>query len=103
MNRGTKIRVALYIIAILNQANVGIGVWEFGDERVNTAYKVFSYLLTLGATAIALWYNNDFTPEATVGTALTRQMKATRNLGVETVEEPEDSWIEEEGEVDGEE
>lgn len=93
MNRGTKIRVILYIIAILNQANVSIGVWEFGDERINSVYKVFSYLLTLGATAAALWYNNDFTEEGAVGTSITREMKATRNCATETAEEPEDSYI----------
>lgn len=79
MNRGTKIRVALYIVAILNQANVTIGAWEFGDERVNTAYKVFSYLLTLIATAVTLWYNQDFTEEACIGTGITRQLKAQKS------------------------
>lgn len=79
MNKGTKIRVFMYIIAVLNQANVTIGVWEFGDERINTAYKVLSYLLTLGATAVALWYNNDFTEEACIGTGVTRQLKAQKS------------------------
>ena len=76
MNNGTKIRVLIYVVALLNQANAMVGVWEFGNETVNTAYKVFSYLLTLGATAAALWYNNDFTPEAAQGTGYTRQLKA---------------------------
>lgn len=81
MNRGTKIRVALYIVALLNQANVTIGVWEFGNETVNTVYKIFSYLLTLGATAVTLWFNQDFTEEACIGTGITRQLKQEKKDG----------------------
>ena len=76
MNKGTKIRTALFIISILNQANVSLGVWEFGNESVNLVYKIFSYLLTLIAGATALWFNNDFTKEACIGTGVTRQLKA---------------------------
>lgn len=76
MNKGTKIRTALFIISILNQANVSLGVWEFGNETVNLVYKIFSYLLTLIAGATALWFNNDFTKEACIGTGVTRQLKA---------------------------
>ena len=93
MNSGTKIRVLIYVVALLNQANAMVGVWEFGNETVNTAYKVFSYLLTLGATAAALWYNNDFTVEGSTGTAITREMKARRNDTIEPAEEPEDSEV----------
>ena len=75
MNFGTRLRTALFIITILNQANVSLGVWEFGDEKINIAYRVFSYLLTLIAGSAALWFNNDFTPEAAQGTGLTRRLK----------------------------
>ena len=75
MNFGTKLRTALYIITMVNQVNVSIGIWEFGNETVNLVYKIFSYLLTLVAGAAALWFNNDFTPEAAQGTALTRYLK----------------------------
>ena len=76
MNFGTKLRTACFIITILNQANVAMGIWEFGDEKINLIYKIFSYLLTLIAGAAALWFNNDFTPEAAQGTGLTRHLKA---------------------------
>ena len=76
MNKGTKIRTALFIITIVNQANVSLGVWEFGNETANLIYRIFSYLLTLIAGAAALWFNNDFTPEACEGTGLTRALKA---------------------------
>lgn len=75
MNLGTKLRTILYIITMVNQVNVSIGIWEFGNETVNLVYKIFSYLLTLAAGAAALWFNNDFTPEAAQGTALTRYLK----------------------------
>ncbi len=81
MNTGTKFRVFLYVVALLNQANVTIGVWEFGDPRVDSVYKIFSYLLTLTATAITLWFNNDFTEEACIGTGVTRQLKAEKQVG----------------------
>lgn len=75
MNFGTKIRTALFIISILNQANVSLGVWEFGNETVNLVYKIFSYLLTLIAGATALWFNNDFTPVASEYTGAMRREK----------------------------
>ena len=95
MNFGTKLRTALFIITILNQANVSIGIWEFGDEKINIAYRVFSYLLTLIAGAAALWYNNDFTPEACEGTGLTRALKAVEK------EEEEETFFIEDGDEDG--
>lgn len=76
MNFGTKLRTALFVISILNQANVALGVWEFGNETVNLVYKIFSYLLTLIAGAAALWFNNDFTPTAAEYTGAMRAEKA---------------------------
>lgn len=76
MNFGTKIRTALFVITILNQANVSLGVWEFGNETVNLVYKIFSYLLTLLAGAAALWFNNDFTAIAAEKTGEMRAEKA---------------------------
>ena len=76
MNLGTKLRTALFVITILNQANVSLGVWEFGNENVNLVYKIFSYILTLIAGAAALWFNNDFTPVAAEYTGAMRAEKA---------------------------
>lgn len=76
MNFGTKLRTVLFVISILNQANVSLGVWEFGNETVNLVYKIFSYVLTLIAGAAALWYNNDFTPTAAEYTGAMRAEKA---------------------------
>jgi len=76
MNFGTKLRTALFVITILNQANVSLGVWEFGNETVNLVYRIFSYLLTLIAGAAALWFNNDFTTTAAEYTGAMRAEKA---------------------------
>ena len=90
MNIGTKIRTALFIITIINQANVSLGVWEFGNETVNLVYKIFSYLLTLAAGSAALWFNNDFTPIAAEYTGAMRQAKAQAEQNGIPLEEIED-------------
>lgn len=75
MNKGTKIRTIALIIVLLNQANVNLGVLEFGNEYVNIAYKIFSYLLTLAAAVAAWWYNNDFSEVSNYYTGCMRQAK----------------------------
>lgn len=97
MNRGTKIRTAVLMIAIINQAISQVGDPDFGNETANLVYRIVSYIFTVAAAVIALWYNNDFTEEACRGTAVTRQLKL----------EKEDDYIgdrfftsEEEGESD---
>lgn len=54
------------------------------------------------------WKNHDFTIEGVTGTAITREMKALRDLETAKEEEPDDSFIiededEDGGEADGEE
>lgn len=97
MNRGTKIRTVVLFIAIVNQAISQVGDPDFGNETANLVYRIVSYIFTVAAAVIALWYNNDFTEEACRGTAVTRQLKL----------EKEDDYIgdrfftdEEEGESD---
>lgn len=81
MNRGTKIRTAVLTIAMINQAIAQVGEPDFGNATANTVYKIVSYVFTVAAAAIALWYNNDFTDEACAGTGLTRQLKAEKKAG----------------------
>ena len=78
MNNGTKIRTIVFAIACVNQAIVSVGDVDFGNYTVNVIYKVISTAFTIIAGAIALYYNNDFTEEACIGTALTRQLKAEK-------------------------
>ena len=76
MNKGTKIRTIMFAIACVNQAIVSVGDVDFGNHTVNVIYKVISTAFTIIAGAIALYYNNDFTEEGCIGTAITRQLKA---------------------------
>lgn len=96
MNFGTKLRTALFIITILNQANVSLGVWEFGNDTVNLVYKVFSYFLTLIAGAAALWFNNDFTAIAAEKTGEMRAEKARLKGGADGLDViiAEDDYLE---------
>lgn len=79
MNKGTKIRTIMFAIACVNQAIVSVGDVDFGNSTVNVIYKVISTAFTIIAGAIALYYNNDFTEEACIGTAITRQLKAEKS------------------------
>lgn len=79
MNKGTKIRTIMFAIACVNQAIVSVGDVDFGNSTVNVIYKVISTAFTIIAGAIALYYNNDFTEEGCIGTAITRQLKAEKS------------------------
>lgn len=81
MNTGTKIRTILFAIACVNQAIASVGDVDFGSHVVNVVYKVISTTLTIIVGAIALYYNNDFTEEACIGTGVTRQLKAEKEAG----------------------
>jgi hypothetical protein len=61
---------------LINQALVTIGTVDFGDETSNLIYKWCSFIFLVLAYIASHWYNNDFTPEACLGTGLTRQLKA---------------------------
>ena len=67
-------------IAIINQAISQVGDPDFGNETANTVYRIVSYIFTVAAAAIAFWYNNDFTEEACIGTGVTRQLKAEKQM-----------------------
>lgn len=76
MNRGTRIRAAIAIVALINQALATIGPIDFGNEISNQIYKWVSLIFLVGAMASSHWYNNDYTPEACEGTGLTRMLKS---------------------------
>ena len=93
MNNGTKIRTIAFAVACVNQAIASVGAVDLGNDTANMVYKIISLTCTIVAGSFALYYNNDFTEEGAVGTIITRQMKATRDLAVDTVEEPTDSYL----------
>jgi len=102
-NTGTKIRTIAFAIACVNQAIASVGAVDLGNATANLVYNIISLAFTIIAGAFALYFNNDFTVEGATGTKITREMKALKNYEWETVEEPADSFIEEEGEEHGEE
>ena len=78
MNSGTIIRGVGLVIILLNQANAGLGPVEFSSPIAQTIYEIISYLLTLAAAVVVYYFNNDLTPEAALGTGVTRQLKAEK-------------------------
>lgn len=96
MNSGTKIRTALAVATSVNMALATIDVAQFGNEKVNMAYKVISVLVNAVVVGLVAYYNNDYTVEGETGTKITREMKELRDHVPMTTEEPEDSFLEEE-------
>lgn len=96
MNNGTKIRTALAIATSVNMALATIDVAQFGNEKVNTAYKIISVIVNAIVVGLVAYYNNDYTEEACIGTGLTRQLKAEKEDGyigdtfLDTFEEDEE-------------
>jgi SPP1 family holin len=99
MNNGTIIRTILVIATCLNTALMATDVAQFHNETINLVYRIASVVLNFVIVACATYYNNDFTVEGATGTKITREMKELRDHVPMTAEEPEDSHIEEESEV----
>jgi SPP1 family holin len=97
MNRGTKLRTFFFAVACINQSIVSVGDIDFGNQTANLIYKVISTAFTIITGAIALYYNNDFTEEACIGTGITRQLKAEKSkdyigdIFFEDIDEEEES------------
>lgn len=98
MNSGTIIRTILAIATCLNTALLATDVAQFGNEKVNEAYKIISVILNFVIVACVTWFNNDYSVEADTHTKLMRQAKELRDYVPMTVDEPEDSEVD-----DGEE
>lgn len=76
MNKGTIIRTILAVATVINSGAIAAGIAEFENPTVNMVYKVLSFCATAVILFINTWYNNDYTEEARIGTAITRQLKA---------------------------
>lgn len=76
MNFGTKVRTILAIATCLNTALLATDVAQFHNETVNLIYRILSVILNFIVVACVTWYNNDYTPEACIGTGMARQLKA---------------------------
>lgn len=98
MNTGTRIRTVLAIATCLNTALLATDVAQFGNEKINEAYKIISVILNFVIVACVTWFNNDYSVEADTHTKLMRQAKELRDFVPETADEPEDSEVDEDGE-----
>lgn len=79
MNNGTIIRTVLAIATVINSGAIATGIAEFENPTVNLIYKVLSFCATAVILFVNTYYNNDYTDEACIGTAITRQLKAEKN------------------------
>lgn len=106
MNTGTKLRTALAVAASLHTALMATDLTGFQNEKIDLVYKVISLALNFVIVAIATYYNNDYTPEALVGTDITRKLKEDETLVVEVVDgddEDDDDEADPEEDEDGDE
>lgn len=76
MNKGTIIRTILVVATCLNTALMSTDFAQFHNPTVDMAYRIISVILNFIIVAAATWFNNDYTPEAAIGTGMTRQLKA---------------------------
>jgi hypothetical protein len=76
MNKGIRIRVALAVLTSLNTSLLATDITGFANPTVDFVYKIVSIIVNFIVVALTTYYNNDFTQEACLGTAMTRQLKA---------------------------
>lgn len=78
MNYGTKLRTVLGILTTINTVLCVTDVTQFGNDTLTFWYKVVSVIVNAIVVGINTYYNNDYTPEAAIGTGITRQLKAEK-------------------------
>jgi len=79
MNKGTIIRTILAVATVINSGAIAAGIAEFENPTVNLIYKILSFCATAVILFVNTWYNQDYTEEARIGTAITRQLKAEQS------------------------
>jgi len=79
MNKGTIIRTILAVATVINSGAIAAGIAEFENPTVNLIYKILSFCATAVMLFVNTWYNQDYTEEARIGTAITRQLKAEQS------------------------
>lgn len=97
---GTYIRTALVIATCLNTALMATDVSGFNNPTVNMVYKIVSLVLNFVIVALATYYNNDYTPEAMVGTDITHKLKEDPTLVVEVYDPDEEDDDDDEDETE---
>lgn len=74
ISKGTIIRTACLVLAIINNALAIAGKSPLPIDDA-TLTEVISFAFTAGASLVAWWKNNDFTPEAIKGTEYMKALK----------------------------
>lgn len=82
ISKGTIIRTACLVLAIINNALAIAGKSPLPIDDA-TLTEVISFAFTAVASVVAWWENNDFTPEAIAGTELMKELKAKKKAGLE--------------------
>lgn len=99
VNKGTKIRTILRIAASLQRAIAlsTAAISAFTDQYNLTIlaliWMIFTLICDFVVDFLTTYYNNDYTPEAEVGTLTTRDMKEKRLWTVENYQEPDDAEV----------
>lgn len=100
MNSGTKIRTVLGVLTTLNTILAVTDIAQFGNETLTFWYKILSVVVNALVVGINTYYNNDYTPEAAIGTGITRQLKLEKEMEYIGdkfyTEEPYDDSVDEE-------
>ena len=87
---GTKLRTILAIAISLNTALMATDLSGFENPQLDLAYKIISLILQFIIIAINTYFNNDYTPEAELGTSITRKLKEDHTLAVDLYDVSED-------------
>ena len=77
----TIARTIVLFLAFLNQILAVSGKVPL-DIAENDIYQVVSLVVTIGSGVLAWWKNNDFTPAAKKGTAVTRALKKGKEVQI---------------------
>lgn len=97
MDAETRRQTVLAFITALVDFLTAFHIIEFTDEQIQALYKLALCIVTAIVWGYCSHYkNNNFTPEAAVATITMRDAKTKRLREQEIVEEPKDSYIEEE-------
>lgn len=99
---GTKLRTILAIAISINTALMAIDLSGFENPEVDKAYKVISLILQFLIVAINTYFNNDYTPEAMVGTDITHKLKEDPTLVVDVYDPDEEDDDDDEADVEAE-
>lgn len=83
MNTGTKLRTILVIATCLNTALMATDITGFNNPTLDAIYTVASIILSFVITAIATYFNNDFTETACRYTGAMRAEKEYLKSGTD--------------------